>query len=102
MLTVKLGLEKERSCDGKDQYESKAEASQAAARLCMKGNTRIEMVGYQCIFCSKFHIGHASMVKTIKNPNKLKVEKVNLDYKQYAGAHPRLKTGYCIIRQFYF
>lgn len=93
---MKPKLTKENSCQGKVPYNTKTEASTAAALLNVKDGGKKRVVPYACCFCGLFHFGHSKKGNQIKQPSKEKRQKKKLDPDDY-DVSIGIDKGFCII-----
>jgi hypothetical protein len=56
---MKSNNSRETSCDGKIPYNSKAEASAAAASLGARSRVKKKINSYKCQYCNKYHVGNS-------------------------------------------
>ncbi len=63
---MKSKITKEAACDGKIKYDSKSDASLAAASLSNRGRIKKKVNAYLCEFCEKYHIGNSRHKKKRK------------------------------------
>ena len=71
-----MSITKQRSCDGKVPHDSELMAVRVARTMAQGGQSKIhELHPYQCLFCGKWHLGHADpetqeLVKAVLHKHK--------------------------------